>query len=198
MSTVGLTGTSATLMWVAEHSSKVNATKRERMEEADARAKQVEGLNLIKEKLSAAKQSGDPASIQQAKEAMDNFLAAHDGDENIDDLTKQIDAIKQGLDGLVAPDKEPELAENATPEQTTAFNGAHAAWEKNKAKWDKGIEDRTKSLDDLAQSIGQRDQIEMMRITTLDQSENRFYELGSNKIANDGKTANALIGNIRV
>lgn len=189
MSSVGLSGTSATLMWVAEHSSKVNATKRERMEEADARAKQVEDLNLLKEKLSTAKQSGKADDVRAAEKEIDTFLANHADDENIGELTEQLGEVKKNLAALST-----DLAAKPDASDATATSNYNAA----KGTWDKNLEDRMKTVDDLAQSIGQRDQIEMMRITTLDQAENRFYELGSNKIANDGKTANALIGNIRV
>jgi hypothetical protein len=174
-------------MWVAEHSSKVNAAKRERMDEADQRSQQVEELNAIKEKIAAAK-GGDPTKLAEANSELNKFIDKYTNEEGNEELVKTLTDIRTSLNGQTAP-------QGARPTDTPE-NGA--AWDKTKADWEGGIEERMKSIDNLAQTLGQRDQIEMMRITTLDQAENRFYELGSNKIANDGKTANALIANIRV
>jgi len=191
---VGGSSTSATLMWVAEHASKVNATKRERMAEADARAEQVEELGLLKQKLENAQ---TPDELAKAKQAITDFVNEQKaaGVENVADLERALNLVMEGLGDVQPPGTEPTKGQNQSDED---FATAKATWGENKKKWDDHVGKKTSALDDLAQQIGQSDQIEIMRITTLDQAENRFYELGSNKIANDGKTTNALIGNIRV
>lgn len=194
---VGGSSTSATLMWVAEHASKVNATKRERMAEADARAEQVEELGLLKQKLENAQ---TPDELAKAKQAITDFVNEQkaSGVENVADLERALNLVLEGLDKVQPPDEEPKRENFAGDSADVDYAAKKAEWDANKKKWDDHVGKKTSALDDLAQQIGQSDQIEIMRITTLDQSENRFYELGSNKIANDGKTTNALIGNIRV
>lgn len=202
---IGESGTSATLMWVAEHASKVNATKRERMAEADARTQQVEDLNLIKQKIVNAKDKGTKEELDAVKKEIEDFLEKHAGDENIEELREQLRPIQDGLAQATPPGPDPgeykpntSLSQDQQRAQEEAHNQRKTAYGENKKKWGDAMEEKTKAIDDLAQVIGQHDQIEIMRITTLDQAENRFYELGSNKIANDGKTVNALIANIRV
>ena len=192
---VGGSSTSATLMWVAEHASKVNATKRERMAEADARAEQVEELGLLKQKLENAQ---TPDELAKAKQAITDFVNEQKaaGVENVADLERALNLVMEGLGTVQPPGTEPTLESVGGDE--AKLTEEKAKWGENKKKWDDHVGKKTSALDDLAQQIGQSDQIEIMRITTLDQAENRFYELGSNKIANDGKTTNALIGNIRV